>query len=111
MEVAGRRRRAESPAPGNPGRANNMTTGIDLRALLAEIGPRFAERAAAHDDSDSFVADNYEVLRERKLFSALVPQELGGAGARHSEMCGFLRGLAHHCASTDRKSTRLNSSH
>lgn len=77
-----------------------MTTGIDLRTLLAEIGPRFAERAAAHDDSDSFVADNYEVLRERKLFSALVPQELGGAGARHSEMCGFLRGLAHHCAST-----------
>lgn len=77
-----------------------MTTGIDLRSLLAEIGPRFAERAAAHDDSDSFVADNYEVLRERKLFSALVPPELGGGGVRYSEMCGFLRGLAHHCGST-----------
>jgi alkylation response protein AidB-like acyl-CoA dehydrogenase len=77
-----------------------MTTGIDLRAVLAEIGPRFAERAAAHDESDSFVADNYEVLRQRKLFSALIPPELGGGGARYSEMCAFLRGLAQHCGSS-----------
>lgn len=77
-----------------------MTTEIDLNALLAEISRGFAERAAAHDDSDAFVADNYEVLRQRKLFSALVPTELRGGGARHSEMCAFLRGLAHHCASS-----------
>lgn len=77
-----------------------MSTGIDLRAILAETGPRFAAAAAAHDGDDRFVADNYETLRQHKVFSALVPAELGGGGARHSEMCGFVRSLAQHCGST-----------
>jgi alkylation response protein AidB-like acyl-CoA dehydrogenase len=77
-----------------------MATGIDLRALLLELGPRFAEAAADHDEADRFVAENYDALRERKVFSALVPPELGGGGARYGEMCAFLRGLARHCGST-----------
>jgi alkylation response protein AidB-like acyl-CoA dehydrogenase len=77
-----------------------MATGIDLRALLLELGPRFAEAAADHDEGDRFVAENYDALRERKVFSALVPPDLGGGGARYSEMCAFLRGLARHCGST-----------
>lgn len=77
-----------------------MATGIDLRALLLDLGPRFAETAAEYDEGDRFVAGNYDALREHKVFSALVPAELGGGGARYSEMCGFLRGLARHCGST-----------
>ncbi len=77
-----------------------MSDAIDLRALLAELGPRFAETAAEHDAEDRFVEDNYETLRQRKVFSALVPAELGGGGARYSEMCAFVRGLAQHSAST-----------
>jgi alkylation response protein AidB-like acyl-CoA dehydrogenase len=77
-----------------------MSQRIDLPALLAELGPRFAAATAGHDAGDSFVAENYEALRERKVFSALVPGELGGGGARYSEMCAFVRGLARHCSAT-----------
>jgi acyl-CoA dehydrogenase len=77
-----------------------MPRKIDLTALLAELGPRFAARAAEHDADDSFVAENYQALREAKVFSALIPLEIGGGGAGHGEICAFLRGLAHHCPST-----------
>lgn len=77
-----------------------MPRTIDLDALLAELGPAFAARAAQHDADDSFVTENYHALREAKVFSALVPQELGGGGAGHAEVCAFLRGLARHCPST-----------
>jgi acyl-CoA dehydrogenase len=59
-----------------------------------------AGRAAAHDGGDTFVADNYAELRERRLFSAGVPAELGGGGASHPELCEVLRALAHGCGST-----------
>ena len=77
-----------------------MTSRIDLEKVFAELGPRFAGRIAELDATDGFVAENYEELKARKVFSALVPQELGGGGASHSEMCRFLRGMAQHCSST-----------
>lgn len=73
---------------------------IDLKAILAELGPIFAERAAAADAEDRFVADNYVLLKERKVFSACVPKEIGGGGASHREMSAFLRGVAQQCSST-----------
>jgi alkylation response protein AidB-like acyl-CoA dehydrogenase len=39
-------------------------------------------------------------MRSAKLFSALVPQELGGSGLLYSEICALIRGLAHSCGST-----------
>ena len=77
-----------------------MTRFLDLQALVQIIGPRFAEGAAERDQGDVFVAKHYDVLKEHKVFSALVPAELGGGGVRHSAMCGFLRQLAHYCPST-----------
>lgn len=77
-----------------------MTRFLDLQALVQVIGPRFAEGAAERDRNDAFVAGHYEVLKEHKVFSALVPAELGGGGVRHSAMCAFLRRLAHDCPST-----------
>jgi alkylation response protein AidB-like acyl-CoA dehydrogenase len=77
-----------------------MTQFLDLQALVQIIGPRFAEGAAVRDADDTFVAANYDVLKEHKVFSALIPAELGGGGARHSAMCAFLRRLAHYCPST-----------
>ncbi len=50
------------------------------KQILATLGPAFAERAATYDGSDGFVAENYAEMRDAKLFSALVPQELGGGG-------------------------------
>ncbi|MGH7316032.1 MAG: acyl-CoA dehydrogenase family protein [Candidatus Rokuibacteriota bacterium] len=72
----------------------------DWAALVHELGPRFAARAASHDATDSFVADNYRDLRERRVFSAGVPAELGGGGASHSELCAMVRVLGQHCGST-----------
>jgi Acyl-CoA dehydrogenase, N-terminal domain len=35
-----------------------------------------------------------------KLFFAMVPEELGGAGVSHTEMCGLIRDMAQYCPST-----------
>ena len=77
-----------------------MTRYLDLQALAQIIGPRFAASAAERDAGDVFVAGHYDILKEHKVFSALVPADLGGGGASHSAMCAFLRQLAHSCPST-----------
>lgn len=77
-----------------------MTQSFDLQALAQIVGPRFAEGAAERDASDHFVAAHYDVLKQHKVFSALVPTELGGGGVRHSAMCAFLRQIARYCPST-----------
>jgi len=77
-----------------------MTRFLDLQALVQILGPRFAEGEAERDQGDIFAADHYDVLKEHKVFSALVPADLGGSGVRHSAMCAFLRQLAHYCPST-----------
>ena len=73
---------------------------IDWSAVVGDLAPRFTARAASHDADDSFVADNYAVLRERRVFSAGVPAELGGGGASYRELADMLRTLAHACSST-----------
>ena len=81
-----------------------MTTAIetstDWVALARQLGTEFAPRAAAHDADDSFVAENFDILKQHGIFAAGVPQELGGGGASHAELGAFLRELAHHCGST-----------
>jgi alkylation response protein AidB-like acyl-CoA dehydrogenase len=64
------------------------------------LGPALAERTAAHDEDDSFVSENYALLKERGLFSAGVPAQLGGGDASHAELCAVVRELAHHCSAT-----------
>jgi alkylation response protein AidB-like acyl-CoA dehydrogenase len=71
-----------------------------LAALAADLGPAMAARIDNKDSSDAFVAESYPALKEHKVFSAMIPEELGGGGRRHSEMCAFLRALARHCSST-----------
>lgn len=73
---------------------------LDLAGILAEIGPGFEEKSASNEAADAFVHENYAVLREKKIFSALVPAGLGGGGVSYMEMCAFLRGLAGYCPST-----------
>ncbi len=72
----------------------------DWKQILAALGPAFAERAATYDGSDGFVAENYAEMRAAKLFSALVPQELGGGGLSYSEACSLIRGFGYCCGST-----------
>src|SRR5262245_6298640 len=58
----------------------------DWTTLARQLGARFAARAATHDATDTFVADNYRELREHRMFSAGVPAELGGGGASHADL-------------------------
>jgi alkylation response protein AidB-like acyl-CoA dehydrogenase len=64
------------------------------------LGKEFAGRAEAHDEDDTFVSNNYTALKERRVFSAAIPAELGGGGASHREIADMLRILAQYCGST-----------
>lgn len=68
--------------------------------IIEQLGEGFANRAAEHDESDSFVAANWAELKQEKLFSAMVPVELGGSGLSHSEMCRSIRKMSRYCSST-----------
>jgi len=72
----------------------------DFVAVVKQLAPRFAARAASVDENDLFVADNYVDLKNHGLISAAVPQELGGGGASHLELGEMLRELGNHCGAT-----------
>ena len=76
------------------------TNRINFTAIAAKLGPGFASRSAQHDADASFVAENFEEMREHKLFSAAVPAELGGGGAELAEMWDVLRELGRYDGST-----------
>jgi len=64
--------------------------------IADRIAAKIGETAAAHDRDGSFVAENYDLLRESGLIGAAVPVELGGDGMDHATLCGVVRriGLA-----------------
>ncbi|MBK9099051.1 MAG: acyl-CoA/acyl-ACP dehydrogenase [bacterium] len=68
--------------------------------LIHKLGKDFESRAELSDTNDSFVAENYAALKEHGFFKAIIPEELGGIGVTHSEMCDILRVLAQYCGST-----------
>lgn len=68
--------------------------------IVHKLGNIFESRAIEYDNSDSFVEQNYNDLKENGFFSAIIPQELGGSGISFSDMCNLLRELAQYCGST-----------
>jgi len=72
----------------------------DLVAIARRLGQDFASRAADMDETDTFVAENYEALKVAGLVEAGVPKELGGGGHDVDALAAMLRELAHHCSST-----------
>jgi indole-3-acetate monooxygenase len=69
-------------------------------AIARTLADGFARRAAAADDNDSFVAENYEALKQSGLVEAGVPRELGGGGADVAELAEMIRTIAHSCSAT-----------
>jgi len=69
-------------------------------ALIDSIGEELSEGAVTHDQHDTFVRDNYELLKQHGLLTAMIPEELGGDGIDHQTMCAILRKIAHYCPST-----------
>jgi len=72
----------------------------DWKRVLTTLERAFSQRAAAYDSNDEFVEENYAEMRAAKLFSIIVPQELGGGGLPYSQTCDLVRSLAHSCGST-----------
>jgi alkylation response protein AidB-like acyl-CoA dehydrogenase len=77
-----------------------QTPDYDWTEIAHDLGRRFAERAAHYDRTLEFVAENYRELREEKLFSAGIPEALGGGGAGHDQLCNIVRVLGSYCGST-----------
>jgi alkylation response protein AidB-like acyl-CoA dehydrogenase len=69
-------------------------------SLAEELGREFAVRAAQHDRANTFVAANFERLREAGYLRLAVPEDLGGLGATMRQVCYAQAELAKHCAST-----------
>ncbi len=65
---------------------------IDLQGLLQELVPR-SPKAAPKKMPTPFVAKNNDILKIRRVFSALVPTAFGGGRTLRSDLCAFLAGL------------------
>src|SRR5215212_798182 len=68
--------------------------------LAAELGARFAERAAEHDRDNTFVAENFAELRESGYTTLAIPEELGGLGASLRQVCYAQAELGRNCGAT-----------
>jgi acyl-CoA dehydrogenase len=73
---------------------------IDWPGTARQLAIEFGKRAADHDQSGRFVADNFDDLREAGFFTAAIPAELGGGDASFEAMCNVVRELGQHCGST-----------
>jgi alkylation response protein AidB-like acyl-CoA dehydrogenase len=73
---------------------------VDWRGRARELGPIFSERADQTTDEDTFVSDNFALLKSTGLVEAGVPVELGGGGATIDDLAAVLRMLGYHCGST-----------
>ena len=77
-----------------------ITQRTDWKQVVRELGPQFAERAVGYDRTGTFVAENYAQMKSARLFSAAIPTELGGGGAKHADVCAIVRLLGKYCSST-----------
>jgi alkylation response protein AidB-like acyl-CoA dehydrogenase len=77
-----------------------MVQNIDWFARADAVAAEIAARAAAHDADDSFVAENYALLKREGFFKAHIPVELGGLGASYADVCAIVRRLGAACGST-----------
>jgi len=67
---------------------------------LTQLLPAFAARAADHDVSDTFIARNYQELKDARLMALAVPAELGGDALDARALADILKRIAPACAST-----------
>ncbi|MEU8803951.1 acyl-CoA dehydrogenase family protein [Spirillospora sp. NPDC048819] len=66
----------------------------EFLALAEDLAGPFAERAAAHDEENTFPHENFADLRAAGLLRLSVPAELGGLGATLPEILPVLERLA-----------------
>ena len=81
-----------------------MTAASPLReralALVRELGPGFAERAAGYDRAPAFPFENYAELRDAGLLGLCIPERYGGMGASFQDYMHISVELARFCPTT-----------
>ena len=83
-----------------------MTTDIltperaELVERMAALGPRFADRAEAHDRDATFPAQNWSDLRDAGLLGLCIPVADGGLGGDFVAYGLVAEELGRHCATT-----------
>jgi acyl-CoA dehydrogenase len=78
--------------------ATSSQTRVDT---VRQIAREVAAPAAAHVDRDArFPSETIDALKRARLLSALVPESLGGSGARIEELSQMCRLLGESCASS-----------
>ena len=78
---------------------NNVST-IPWLERAKALAKTFQSRAGQYDKTDTFVKENYDLLKANKFFSAAIPTELGGGGLSYDEMCRVIRIFGRACGST-----------
>lgn len=77
-----------------------ILTELNLQDVLLELGPEIEKQGVVYDAENKFAEKNFSLLKERGVYKALIPAELGGGGVTYSELCYFLKDLAQYCPST-----------
>jgi alkylation response protein AidB-like acyl-CoA dehydrogenase len=77
-----------------------VLTEMNLQNILLELGPEIEKNGLAYDAENKFAEKNFSLLKQRDVYKALVPAELGGGGVSYSDVCYFLKDLAKYCPST-----------
>ncbi|RAJ04816.1 acyl-CoA dehydrogenase family protein [Arenibacter echinorum] len=81
----------------------NKVTEIPSKHWLNQIdqlGDQLAANGIAHDQTDTFVTDNYQLLKKHGYLTAMIPKALGGDGICFTDMCAILVKIAQYCPST-----------
>src|SRR5437773_5531575 len=69
--------------------------------LAEEHAADFATRAAEHDLENTFVAENFDLMKESGLLAAAAPKEFGGLGVESAhDITVAISRLARGCGST-----------
>lgn len=77
-----------------------MTNTQRIEQALQDVAEAIAVNGREADASEQFSRDNYALLKEMKIFSAMVPSQFGGGDMSYGDMCNTLRQLAAHHPST-----------
>jgi len=73
---------------------------MTLTQVIDAIGERLETNGSEAEKTDRFAFANYDLLREHKIFSSMVPAELGGGGRSYREVSAMLATLAGYHPST-----------
>lgn len=85
---------------GTVGKPDSTMTRDEMVAVIAELGPKFEERAVHVDREAAFPWGNFNDLRERGFLALCVPTQYGGMGASYADYMRVSEEIGRHCGST-----------